>query len=259
MGYDPAMRLPVFHDQVPDAFDESLLADVAQRYRAAQSAPLRGGSMMLVTAGPPGAGKSHWVGQHTDINDYLRIDPDEIKDLLLGEAEQVGLLKDAQGITLSDGRPITSRELSGRVHEASNKVAALVLRRSLARRENVVLEGTLSWAPLAAVYAADLLDHEYEYLHIVDVEVPPGLALEGAIARWWAGRTGSDPLGGRFLSKASVHSFYDEPVHNQRRSRCTAVADALYEYTRHDLHVEYRRVERDEEGNESVSLVQSSS
>ncbi|WP_244927777.1 zeta toxin family protein [Nocardioides sp. W7] len=242
IGPDPALRLPADHRAHDPLFTDDLLAEAGDTYRASKSPPVQGGSMMLVTAGPPGAGKSRWVGASATTRGYLVIDPDEIKDLLLAHAQNEGMFDDAHGITLADGRPVAPRELSARVHEPANRVAADLLDHAVQRRENVVIEGTLSWPPLAHTYAELLLEWEYERLDIINVETSPAIAVEGAISRWWWGRR-THALGGRFMARAAVEAYFDDPGAHPPRSRCAATATALWELTREDLEVEYRRIE----------------
>jgi adenylate kinase family enzyme len=201
--------------------------------------------MAIVTAGPPAAGKTTWVDKIPDRDSYRRIDADEIKDLLLEEAGRAGLLDDAKGITLSDGLPVLPRELSAQVHKPSTTVADLVRREAMRRRENVLIEGTLAYPPLAERYAAELFDGDYERLHIVDVEVPLDVAIEGAAQRWWEGRH-SHVLGGRFMNESTVATFYDKPT----RSKCAATADALWDLTWEVLDVEEKRIERSADDTE---------
>lgn len=247
IGVESGSRLPADPNHHDPVFTDDLLIRVARDYRASKPKPARGGAMMLVTAGPPGAGKSHWVDRAIGQRDYLAIDPDEVKDLLLVEAQKLRLLDDARGIVLADGRPIGPRELSARVHQPANVVADRVRLAAMRRRENIIMEGTLSWPDLAERYAGELLENEYERLDIVSVEVTAAMAVEGAISRWWRGRK-EEALGGRFMSRAAVQRYYADPVDEQVHSRCVETADSLWRATHDVVDVLYRRIERTAEG-----------
>lgn len=102
---------------------------------------------ILVTAGPPGAGKSTHI-QQLDLVDrgWRRIDADQIKLKLLTESLQSGRFATQLSTILADGHPIMLNELSSLVHNESVFLADSILLRCLEAGENVVLEGTLSWA-----------------------------------------------------------------------------------------------------------------
>jgi hypothetical protein len=158
-------------DGVGIDFDFDVFTEVAAVYRAGKSGVERDGAMAVVTAGPPGAGNSTFVSG-SDFVSYLRIDPDEIKDILLSHAQAAGYFGDATGLLLSDGQAVSPRELASRVHRASTKVADIVRLNAMRQRENVLIEGTLQWLPLAKQYAGELAYYDYEHLRIVDIEVP---------------------------------------------------------------------------------------
>lgn len=76
---------------------------------------------------------------------------------------------------------------------------------------------------------AQLSEHDYTDVRIVDVEVPAPIAQEQAVRRWWEGRlrgiSGQDRMGGRFTPPAAITRLYENgPV-----SRCAAHARAAFE------------------------------
>ena len=219
-------RLYIDPDGGGPGFDSDALAEVAEIYRANQSSVERGGSVAVVTAGPPGAGKSTFINDR-DFMSYLRIDPDEIKDILLPRAKAAGYLDDAAGVLLSDQRAVSPRELAGRVHRASTDVADMVRRDAMHQCENILIEGTLQWFPLAEYYASELMHYNYEHLRIIDIEVPLEIATERARQRWWAGRVGSR-AGGRFILDTDIAKFYEDPIY----SSCAKTADELFKLTK---------------------------
>lgn len=204
-------------------FTDSVQRDVVFQYREQRPDAPSDGRAVIVTAGPPGAGKSSFVSRLAA--DHRQIDPDEIKDLLLTRAEDKGLLAVRYDHVLSDGHPVSPRELSWWVHGVANDIADEVRRISLEAGENIVIEGTLRWGPLAGQYTDELANQDYERLVVLDVEVPVETAIEQARSRWWGGRTGADSLGGRFMADVDVAAYYE----TSRVSTCATTARALYE------------------------------
>lgn len=203
-------------------FTDQVLLDLATQYRATTPPGIAEGRAVIVTAGPPGAGKSTAL---TGIgHGFRRIDPDEIKDLLLDKIAADA--RDRFGHVLDDGSPVDLRELAGWVHRASTTVSDLVRAQSLAVGENFIMEGTLGWVGIPAVYEAELAENGYEHLTIVDVEVPMATAIEQARERWWRERQSGSPLGGRFVSDDVIAAFYPN---NPRVSICATRARTLYE------------------------------
>lgn len=226
------------------AFTELDLILMARRYRADSGDGAHEGAMAVVTAGPPGAGKSTHVANVVEIDSYRRIDPDEIKDLLLEKANERGMLSDLTSHVLADGAPVLAREVSGWFHHASTEISKAVLRASLRRGENVLVEGTLQWFPLAEEYAEALLANEYKTLTVIDVEVPCDVAKRQARTRWWTGRL-TETAGGRFLPDEVIDTFYESGA---ERSRCAATADDLWARTWDSLDVVEQRIEPETSG-----------
>ena len=229
-------------------FDTDVINAVARLYLDSQADVARGGAMAVVTAGPPGAGKSTSVEHVEDLDTYRRVDADEIKDLLLELLAKAGELDFLAAVSLVDGRPIMRRELAGWVHGASTSVWNRVVRASMRRRENIVIEGTLKYRPLAQEYDTALRRFRYDSLHIIDVEVDEALAIESARQRWWNRRC-TDPLGGRFMLDEWVHEAFLDATH----SKCAVTADELWDRTWQDFDVVHERVTRNGE-HETTAL-----
>ncbi len=177
----------------------------------------------------PGAGKSSSLA--AIAADYRRIDPDEIKNILLARLHLEGLLLDIRHKhVLADGNPICPGELAGWVHEASTTAADLVRAASLQIGENFAMEGTLSWTPLTQTHVDELASNDYEQLTILDVEVPLSVAVEQSKQRWWEGRHSSQTtdgtwLGGRFIAETILAQLYSGP---RSASTCAGNARKLY-------------------------------
>ena len=176
------------------------------------------GLAAIVTAGPPGAGKSTKI-EHLDesISGYRRLDADKIKDVLLDRAVTDGIFDSFLKQILPDARPILPNELAALVHTESADLHNELIRMSLEDNVNVIIEGTLSWPELVNRYYKWFAAADYTSLKILDVEVDCHTALEHASKRWWDGReeyfagTGS-PRGGRFTPAAAISHVYPRGV-----------------------------------------------
>lgn len=180
------------------------------------------GLAALVTAGPPGAGKSTMVSEmHLPGTGWRRIDSDDIKVQLLEAARQDGIFDAILSRRLEDGYPIMPNELASLVHNESVFLADLFIERCLDEHENVVIEGTLSWEGLPSRYARLLELNGYSNVTILDVEVDCATALEKAYTRWAEGRVevinGARHGGGRFTPREAITYLYDP---TGRFSRC---------------------------------------
>lgn len=102
-------------------------------------------------------------------------------------------------------------ELAALVHLESVAFIDELRADCLARGENIVIEGTLSWPPAARQLLDELVKREYREVVIVDVEVPREGAHNQALDRWWQGRQeriAGRGQGGRFVPARAVdHAF----------------------------------------------------
>ncbi|MFZ4895413.1 zeta toxin family protein [Plantibacter sp. Mn2098] len=179
---------------------------------------------IVVTAGPPGAGKSTALSADPLLRSYRSIDADAFKDpLLLGERD--GALAPFLEHRLSDGRPVSLRELSAWVHAESTTIASTMRERCLADGENVIVHGTLSSADHTTELLEQLDQYSYRHLVIYDVETTSERAVDQALGRWWADREANgDGLGGRFVTPDSIRQQYTSDA---AVSDCAANAIAL--------------------------------
>lgn len=124
-----------------------LLADVTVPEPAARP-------KVLMTAGPPGAGKSRIVQQelrrlNLDDNECLVVDPDAMKDRLLrhlvsdGTYENRLLPKEVRAAE-AEGHRFFPREMAALVHEESSQLAKDLLRTGMEVGCNIVLDGVMA-------------------------------------------------------------------------------------------------------------------
>ena len=242
------------HDPPPpvSAFlTEDLLDEVTDEYRRLKPAGEIGGKAVIITAGPPGAGKSQAL--RTLLNRHRRIDPDEIKSLILDKLERAGLLDSRRLHTLSDADPVSPAELSLWVHKAANDVAEDARLISLSLQENFAMEGTLQWDKLPADYSVELADSDYEELTVLDIEVRRSVAIEQAKDRWWVARHDGTPLGGRFMADESFDRYYpDRPEVSITATRARELYDSALAA---GVEVRIACVSRDASGTQHTAVV----
>lgn len=168
------------------------------------------GLAAVATAGPPAVGKSTRLEELGYGVEWRRIDSDDFKLLLIERDLHSGALAlpdEVGDLVLADGKGIMPLEISGLYHRESTAIADKAQEICMAARENVVVEGTLSWDGLAPRLVRDLVTHGYESLDVVLVEVPLKTALEQALMRWWPERR-KGGLGGRFTPAATIRGLY---------------------------------------------------
>lgn len=204
--------------------------EVAQEYLARQTGVSADGRAAVVTAGPPGAGKSTALaGTGFSGNGFRDIDPDVVKELLIQRALKDGSFNDLLTIKLADGKPVRPMELSSLVHRESVKIADAVLAVCVAQGENVIVHGSLAWDGQPKTLVEGFEAANYEELMIIDVEVPLVSALQQSLNRWWIGRNNpADQLGGRFVPRRFIESLYRP----NGETRCKTNAEVLLAISR---------------------------
>jgi hypothetical protein len=165
---------------------------------------------VIVTAGPPGVGKSTALEKDARFADFRDIDADDFKDELLIDARRRGDITRWLSHELGDGRSVSERELSAFVHAESTTIANTMRNRCLASGENVIIHGTLSSLMHTDEILQDLNQYGYHKLTIFDVERPSEQAVEQALRRWWDDRIADrDGLGGRFVARKTIEDQYE--------------------------------------------------
>ena len=220
-----------YHRGRPTLDREDFRAEVTAAFLTRQTAVRREGKAALLTAGPPGAGKSSALDRFGLTDDgWRRLDADVLKEFIVDDAARSGRYDDLLSHRLADGHPVMPAELASLAHVESLSLLDEIRAGCLARGENVIIEGTLIWAPAGGLLLNELLDHDYADVTVVDVEVSAATAHERATQRWWDGRqdrieSGSG-LGGRFTPAGAIDRAYTP---GQVRSVCAANARALFD------------------------------
>lgn len=204
---------------------------VIEQYLDREKGIRRDGYAAIVTAGPPGAGKTTSMRASGVAGPGWRtLDADIVKDLLLTLDLPTRFFQELlNNRVLADGHRMHPREFASLVHLESVGILDEIRTRCLADGENVIIEGTLSWLPYSREILLALALQDYQSVTIYDVEVPEATAQERAVNRWWTGRlaaiAGTDLMGGRFTPRAAIAERYSGAV----RSICSAVAQAAFD------------------------------
>lgn len=176
--------------------------------------PRHDGRTAIVSAGPPGAGKTTMLHNLvSDIAEYRIIDADIIKDRIIEQALTDGIFDHLlTAAPLADGHSLAPRELAGLVHLESVTLADQIRRDCVSRKENVVIEGTLTWHEQGPNIFRELADNSYTDLEVYGIDIDRATAHEQALDRWWQCRrrwiAGLDPWGGRFTPSDAIDICY---------------------------------------------------
>ena len=120
--------------------------ELIERYLQIGDAPSCDGRSAVLTAGPPGAGKSTLLALFADeLEGFRQLDADVVKDFLIEHALEDGIYDDILSTILPDGATLAPREIASLVHEESTRLIDQIRELCVERRENVIIEGTLSW------------------------------------------------------------------------------------------------------------------
>jgi hypothetical protein len=185
-------------------------AEVAEEFLALQADVGKDGLAAVVTAGPPGVGKSTLLQREGFLSaGWRNLDADLVKELLILRAVREGTFGDLLDRELADGERVRPLEAASLVHRESVSILDLLTDICLRRGENVVIQGTLAWPKQPQRLLEELNRQSYEQLTIVDVEVDLATALERSASRWWEGRKDkSRVLGGRFMPARIIRDLY---------------------------------------------------
>ncbi len=171
----------------------------------------RGGTCVVVTAGPPGAGKSSTLAAAVqDLSSRLVIDADVAKEFLARWCVLEGAYGQLLSQTLTDGRPVMPLDLSPLLQTMSTEVCNAVRRSALEAGLDIVVEGTMSTPAYGERLLLSLAKADCRRLLVVSVETDRATAHERARARWWAGRLDDHELGGRLVSPHAIDAVFGD-------------------------------------------------
>ncbi|MDG3017201.1 zeta toxin family protein [Speluncibacter jeojiensis] len=78
--------------------------------------------------------------------------------------------------------------MAGLVHHESTRLIDQIRRICIAQRENIVVEGTLSWRGQAPRLVTELAQGDYQRVEVIAIDADRTTCHEQALARWWRGR-----------------------------------------------------------------------
>lgn len=212
---------------LPRSDQRRLVREVSQWYLDMHGTATRNGSCVVVTAGPPGAGKSSLLSSAVpDLASRMVIDPDIAKDCLAQWCVDHDVYGDLLSTGLPDGGTVKPLELSPLLQTLSTESCNSVRRVALAARTDVVIESTMASPAFGERLLLSLAKADYDKLFIVSVEVDRVTAQSRAVSRWWQGRQGDPALGGRLVLPETVAAAYPAEE-GDRESFCRRNARAL--------------------------------
>lgn len=191
----------------------------------------------IVLAGPPGAGKSTVLRQVLDLRgDYLIIDADEFKRLLLQDAIADGSYEgwivpvDIRELTEA-GERFFPLELASLVHQESAYLAQALRDDAIVSGENIVIDTVLGKEQVAIALGVALTAAGYD-IEVINVEVPYEVSEARIQARWEEAYSialnGGDSLGGRWVPSEYARDMFSGPG---GRSRPEVAAEKLAQQT----------------------------
>lgn len=157
----------------------------------------------IMSGGLGGAGKGYVLENKADVHhdDYLTIDPDEMKQELLKR----GMVPEVPGLL--------PMEHAAFIHEESSDLAKLLQQVAMKRGMNIILDTTMANADKTVPKVEQFLDQDYE-VEAVFVDVPIAVSLESALNRHRGGldrfrageEKGHGEFGGRFVPPEYIQS-----------------------------------------------------
>ncbi|MFF4330747.1 zeta toxin family protein [Streptomyces sp. NPDC001591] len=191
----------------------------------------RGGQAVLLTSGPPGAGKGTSLGllrvrqgdgtelgqalaqvHGADVSDYVVLDPDAFKEAIIRHGGAPSLAATAQ--ELPGGLHLAPAELAPLVHRESAFLRDVFESWARAQGFNLLYDGVMGHYGWTAQMLGDLAREGYSDRVVLSVEVPIQTSLEQNALRWQMGRIdfdqGRDGYGGRMAPETLIRALYPD-------------------------------------------------
>ncbi|MET8859252.1 zeta toxin family protein [Streptomyces sp. NPDC004579] len=191
----------------------------------------RGGQAVLLTSGPPGAGKGNSLGllrarqgdgtelgqaltqaHGVDPGEYVVLDPDQFKEAIIRNGGAPVL--PAAAYVLPGGRRLAPAELAPLVHRESAFLQDTFESWCRSQGLNLLYDGVMKNLDKTRVLLGDLAREGYPKRVVLSVEVPMETSLQGNALRWQKGRIGfdegSDAYGGRMAPEPLIRALYPQ-------------------------------------------------
>lgn len=175
----------------------------------------------IISGGMGGAGKTTVLTRYLgmDTSQYITINPDDIKEIM---AER-GMIPTLRGLT--------PMECSTLAHQEASYISSLIMKRAIAEKRNIILDGTMASMKSMRRRTGQLRDGGY-HLSAVFVDITPETSQKRATSRYQRGMskytTSGEGQGGRILP-ASVNQGNTPEDTTRFRSRSAENLAALYE------------------------------
>lgn len=175
----------------------------------------------VLSGGMGGAGKTTVLTRYLgmDTSQYITINPDDIKEIM---AER-GMIPTLRGLT--------PMECSTLAHQEASYISALIMKRAVAEKRNIILDGTMASMKSMRRRTGQLRDGGY-HMSAVFVDITPETSQKRATSRYQRGMskytTSREGQGGRILP-ASVNQGNTPEDTTRFRSRSAENLAALYE------------------------------
>lgn len=184
-------------DDVRDKQHREILDDV---YKRAKNVPSEGKA--ILSGGPSGAGKTTTLAKLVNLDDYVIINPDDMKE----ELAKRGMIPEIPGF-----ESLSPMERSTLVHEESRRLAAMLADRARRDGKNIIYDTTMTSYTGTRDQIKELDEAGYKKISAVFVDS----SLDTSIARTRSRyakqaneyRAG-EGLGGRFLPTSAVIQQY---------------------------------------------------
>jgi hypothetical protein len=175
----------------------------------------------VLSGGMGGAGKTTVLTRYLgmDTSQYITINPDDIKEIM---AER-GMIPTLRGLT--------PMECSTLAHQEASYISSLIMKRAIAEKRNIILDGTMASMKSMRRRTGQLRDGGY-HMSAVFVDITPETSQKRATSRYQRGMskytTSREGNGGRILP-ASVNQGNTPEDTTRFRSRSAENLAALYE------------------------------